>query len=192
MSRPNGLSFRMMSFVHETLYGLFRDPYEALSAAGLRPGQEVLEVGCGPGHFTIPAAKIVGEKGSVLALDVNPMAVAHVRQKIEAQHVTNARTMLANAAQTDLPDQSFDLIFIFGFVRPIGRTEAIWAEMHRLLKSDGTLAVEGRLQPPEELFRAAKRQRRIGQFNKVGLGSSSHAACQISQSQVIRIHDRDT
>jgi D-arabinose 1-dehydrogenase-like Zn-dependent alcohol dehydrogenase len=133
MSHPNRLSFRMMSFVHETLYGLFRDPYKALKAAGLEPGQKVLEVGCGPGHFTIPAAEIVGDKGSVLALDVNPLAVAH---------------------------------FIVGFVRPIGGTEAIWAEMHRLLKSDGTLAVEGRLQPPEEIFRPAKRQGRIGQFNK--------------------------
>jgi ubiquinone/menaquinone biosynthesis C-methylase UbiE len=167
VSRPNRLSFKMMSFVHETLYGLFRDPYKALKAAGLEPGQQVLEVGCGPGHFTIPAAKIVGDKGSVLALDVNPMAVAHVGQKIEVQHVTNARTMLANAAQTDLPDQSFDLIFIFGFVRPIGDKEAIWAEMHRLLKPDGTLSVEGRLRPPGELFRRARRQRRIGQFRKV-------------------------
>ena len=167
MSHANGLSFKMMSFIHETLYGLFRDPYKALKAAGLEPGQEVLEVGCGPGHFTIPAAEIVGAEGKVLALDVNPLAVAHVQQKIEAQHVTNARTMLANAAQTDLPDQSFDLIFVFGVARPIGGMEAIWAEMHRLLKPDGTLAVEGRLQPPAGIFRPVTRQGRMGQFNKV-------------------------
>ena len=167
MSRPNRLNFKMMSFVHETLYGLFRDPYKALNAAGLEPGQKVLEVGCGPGFFTIPAAKIVGEDGSVLTLDVNPLAVAHVQQKIEAQRVTNARTMLANAAQADLPDQGFDLIFVFGVAHPIGGMEAIWAEMHRLLKPDGTLSVEGRLRPPGELFRPARRQGRIGQFKKV-------------------------
>jgi len=67
MSRTNKLHFRMMSFVHETLYGLFRDPYKVLKAAGLEPGQRALEVGCGPGFFTIPAARIVGEEGSVLA-----------------------------------------------------------------------------------------------------------------------------
>jgi ubiquinone/menaquinone biosynthesis C-methylase UbiE len=167
MSHANVISFKMMSFMHETLYGLFRDPYKALKAAGLKPGQKVLEVGCGPGHFTIPAAEIVGGEGSVLALDVNPLAVAHVQQKIEAQHVTNAKTLLVDAAQTDLPDQSFDLIFVFGVARPIGGMEAIWAEMHRILKPDGTLAVEGRLQPPAELFRPAKRQGRIGQFSKV-------------------------
>jgi len=46
----------MMSFVHEDMYRVFRDPYKVLKAAGLKPGQEALEVGCGPGFFTIPAA----------------------------------------------------------------------------------------------------------------------------------------
>jgi ubiquinone/menaquinone biosynthesis C-methylase UbiE len=168
MSRANKMSFKMMSFVHETLYGLFRDPYKALNAAGLEPGQKVLEVGCGPGFFTIPAARIVGEAGSTLALDVNPLAVDHVRQKIDAAGMTNAKTTLANAAQTDLPDQSFDLIFLFGLARPIGNMEKMWIELHRHLKAEGTLSLEGRLRPPIELFHPMKRQGRISRFRKVG------------------------
>ena len=163
----NRMHFRMMSFVHETLYSLFRDPYKVLQAAGLEPGQEVLEIGCGPGFFTIPAARIVGEKGSVYALDVNPLAVERVQQKIEKAGVTNVRTVLADAAQTDLPDQSFDLIFLFGFARPIGDVENIWTELHRLLKPAGILSLEGRLAPSSELFYPVKRQGRISQFKNV-------------------------
>jgi len=137
MPRTNAWHFKAMSFVHETLYGLFRDPHRVLDAAGLEPGQDVLEVGCGPGFFTVPAARIVGEEGSVLALDVNPVAVEHVRQKVEEAGVTNARVMVADAARTELPDRSFDLAFVFGLARPIGDMAAIWAELNRLLRPHG-------------------------------------------------------
>jgi ubiquinone/menaquinone biosynthesis C-methylase UbiE len=168
MSRANWIHFKLMSFVHETLYGLFRDPYKALRAAGLEPGQRVLEVGCGPGFFTIPAARIVGEEGSVLAFDINPVAVEHVRRKIEQAGMANARVIVADAAKTDLPAESFDLVFVFGLARPIGDMERIWAELHRLLKPQGILSVEGRLRPPGELFQFVERQGRIARFRKVG------------------------
>jgi len=167
MSLSDRMHFRMMSLVHETLYGLFRDPYKVLNAAGLEPGQEVLEVGCGPGFFTIPAARIVGEEGSVHALDINPLAVERVQQKTEKEGVTNVEIILADVAQTGLPDQSFDVIFVFGFVRPIGNLENILTELHRLLKPAGILSVEGRLWPPNELFHPVKRPGRISQFRKV-------------------------
>jgi ubiquinone/menaquinone biosynthesis C-methylase UbiE len=168
MSITNKVHFKMMSLVHETLYGLFRDPYKALKAAGLEPDQKVLEVGCGPGFFTIPAARIVGEEGSVYALDVSPLAVERVRQKIEREGATNVKTILADAAQTGLPDQSFDLAFVFGFAHSIGGMENILIELHRLLKPEGILAIEGRSWPSNELFCPVKRQGRIAQFRKNG------------------------
>lgn len=168
MKRTSKMSFKIMSFVHETLYGIFRDPYKILNAAGLKTGQHVLEVGCGPGFFTIPAAEIVGEEGSVLALDINPLAVKCVQQKIEAEGIANSKVMLSNAAEMNLADQDFDLVFAFGFARPIGGMEAIWPKIYRLLKPSGVLSVEGRLHPPSDFFQPVKRQGRISQFSKVG------------------------
>ena len=81
MSIYDRAHFRMISFVHDTLYGLFVNPYRLLNAAGLKPGQKALEVGCGPGFFTILATKIVGEKGRVYVLNINPMAVETMRCK---------------------------------------------------------------------------------------------------------------
>jgi demethylmenaquinone methyltransferase/2-methoxy-6-polyprenyl-1,4-benzoquinol methylase len=167
VSLSDRIHFRMMSLVHQDLYRLFRDPYEVLNAAGLELGQEVLEVGCGPGFFTIPAARIVGEKGCVHALDVNPLAVAKVRRKIEGDGVTNVKAILADAAETGLPDESFDLVFLFGFGNPVGDMDGILTELHRLLKPAGTLSIEGRLEPSNALFGLVKRQGRISQFAKV-------------------------
>jgi ubiquinone/menaquinone biosynthesis C-methylase UbiE len=166
-STSNRMHFRMMSLVHETLYGLLRDPYKALRAAGIEPGQQVLEVGCGPGFFTIPAAEIVGEGGHVYALDINPLAVERVRQKIEEKGLTNVQAILADAAETGLPDQSFDLIFLFGFMRPIGDLRDILAELHRLLKPAGVLSVEGRLRISNRFFHLVGRQGRISQYKKI-------------------------
>ena len=168
MSLSDRVHFKMMSLVHETLYGLFRDPYKALNAAGLEPGQKVLEVGCGPGFFTVPAARIVGEKGSVCALDISPSAVKRVQQKIEKEGATNVKTILADAARTGLPDQSFDLIFVFGVAHSIGDMESILAELHRLLKPAGILAIEGASRISSKLFYPVERQGRISQFRKAG------------------------
>jgi ubiquinone/menaquinone biosynthesis C-methylase UbiE len=166
MTIGDRVSFRMMSFVHEDMYRVFRDPYKVLKAAGLRPGQEVLEVGCGPGFFTIPAAKIVGGEGRVDALDVNPLALEKVRKKLEQEGVSNVRTILADAGQTGLPDESFDLIFVFGLGRVIGGADRLMEELHRLIRPGGILSIEGRQRPPDGLFQPEKGEGRIARFRK--------------------------
>lgn len=125
-------------------------------------------MGCGPGFFTVPAATIVGDSGSLVALDVNPAAVEHVHQKIEASGLTNARVVCADAGGTDLPDRSFDLAFVFGLGHAVGGAERIWREIHRLLKPEGTLSIEGRLRPPTDLFRPVSRRGRIAVLKKTG------------------------
>ena len=170
MSLTDRVHFRMMSLVHETLYGVFRDPYKALQAAGLREGQCVLEVGCGPGFFTAPAASVVGTNGSVCALDISPSAVNRVRQKLADAGVTNAEAVLGDAAETGLPGSRFDLVFLFGFHPTAGvksgEIDRILREAHRVLKPEGILAVEGRLQPPPELFNRIAASGGITQYQR--------------------------
>ena len=161
------IRFKGIAFVHETLYGLFRDPYEPLKAAGIEEGQRVLEVGCGPGFFTLPAAEMLGEDGHVVSIDVSPTAVDHVKSKVEAAGTTNVDVLLRNAAHTDFAGQSFDLVFVFGLGHVVGDLREMWNELHRLLRPGGSLAVEGRLRPPESLFRASGGHGRIDCFSKM-------------------------
>jgi ubiquinone/menaquinone biosynthesis C-methylase UbiE len=92
--------------------------------------------------------------------------VEHVRQKVEQVDAGNVDVLLANAADTELPDASFDLAFVFGLGRVVGDMQAIWAELHRLLKPEGILSVEGQLRPPSGLFHPLERNGRIVQFGK--------------------------
>ena len=45
------------------------NPQKTLGLADLKPSQTVLEVGCGTGFFTIPAAQLIGDHGCLIALD---------------------------------------------------------------------------------------------------------------------------
>src|SRR6056297_2600060 len=121
MSVADRVSFTMMSFYHETLYGLFRDPYRVLESAGVSEGQQVLEVGCGPGFFTVPAAEIVGEKGSVHAIDISPVAVNHVKKKVIEYSVDNVTVLQVDADRTEFSQDQFDLVFVFGLARAKGK-----------------------------------------------------------------------
>jgi ubiquinone/menaquinone biosynthesis C-methylase UbiE len=100
-------AFRIISLMHDNpLLPIFRNPYKLLKAAGLKPGQKVLEVGCGPGFFTISAAKIVGKEGFIHTVDVHPLAIELVKEKIEREKLKNIKTILAKASNTGLPDRS--------------------------------------------------------------------------------------
>lgn len=72
----------MIRMVHDgRLMHLLVDPKRVLTGFGVERGQRVLEVGCDPGFYTVPAAEIVGASGHVYAYDTNPYAAAYVGRK---------------------------------------------------------------------------------------------------------------
>lgn len=136
-------AFRIISLMHDNpLLPYFRNPQRLLKAAGLKPGQKVLEVGCGPGFFTTPAARIVGKEGFVYAVDVHPLAIERVKEKIERGRIKNVKPILANASNTGLPDRSIDIAFLFGLRYIAGGLENVIPEIHRILKPGGVLSFE--------------------------------------------------
>ncbi|MBA7515545.1 2-methoxy-6-polyprenyl-1,4-benzoquinol methylase, mitochondrial [subsurface metagenome] len=116
---------------------IFRNPYKLLKVAGLKLGQKVMEAGCGPGFFTIPAAKIVGEEGFVYAVDVHPLAIEKVKEKTERGGIKNVTPILANASNTGLPDRSIDLALLFGLQYIADGLVNVISEIHRILKQGG-------------------------------------------------------
>ena len=139
----SGLAFWMISLMHDNpLLPLLKNPYSSLETAGLRQGQKVLEVGCGPGFFTIPAAKIVGTAGIVYAVDVNHRAIKRVEEKMRKYELSNIKPVLGNAANSGLPDSSIDLAFIFGLRYIAGGLSNLISEMCRILKTGGILSFE--------------------------------------------------
>jgi ubiquinone/menaquinone biosynthesis C-methylase UbiE len=133
----------MMGHIMESrLRYRFFGPVRILQASGIRPGQTVLEVGCGTGFFTLPAARLLGDQGSLVAMDVLPESVEAVTTKVQAAQLTNVRVVRGDALDTRLPAESYDAVLLFGVIpAPMLPLDRLLSEMHRVLKPGGLMAV---------------------------------------------------
>ena len=58
---------------------VFKPPRKVLEETTIKAGDTVLDFGCGPGSYSLAAARLVGEKGQVYSLDIHPMAIKSER-----------------------------------------------------------------------------------------------------------------
>ena len=117
-------------------------PKKTLQGANVRSGQTVLEVGCGTGFFTLLAAEMIGESGHLIAMDPLSGFVDRVTKKVHDSGLKNVEVIRQDALTTGLEAASIDLVLLFGVVPyPTLPLDQLLPEMHRVLKSDGTLAV---------------------------------------------------
>lgn len=132
-------SFLAMSFLIK-LGQLFADTNKSLQKSGVAEGQNVLDFACGPGYYTIPTAKIVGERGKVYALDIHPLAIKSVEKKVKKARLTNVTTILSGR-DTGLPDESVDIILLYDAFHLIQDKQALFKELYRIAKPEGILSI---------------------------------------------------
>ena len=135
---PN-IAFRAMSLYFALRHRL-EDVRKPLKQAGIKEGQTVLDFGCGPGHYAIAAAKMVGANGKVYALDIHPLAAQSVEKKAKKEGLPNITTIISDR-DTRLPDQSVDIALAYDMISMVEDKEALAKELHRVLKPNGILSV---------------------------------------------------
>jgi demethylmenaquinone methyltransferase/2-methoxy-6-polyprenyl-1,4-benzoquinol methylase len=129
-------------FLDNPIRKWFNDPIRKLKAAGIQSGMDVLEVGCGTGFFTIPAAEMVGDEGCLHAIDIHPIAIETLSRRIKETRLKNVIISKTNALETGLPSECYDLIILFGVIpAPVLPLKQLIPEMHRLLKPRKIMAV---------------------------------------------------
>ncbi|MGN6792530.1 MAG: class I SAM-dependent methyltransferase [Streptosporangiaceae bacterium] len=121
----------------------FWDRFGAATVARLplRAGHDVLDLCCGAGASAIPAARTVGPGGRVLGVDVARPLLELGRSKAADERLPNVEFHYADATNTGLPSGSFDaVVCVFG-VFFAADMSAFTAEMWRLVRPGGVLAV---------------------------------------------------
>lgn len=111
--------------------------YHARTA--LRPGEAVLDLGCGAGLDAILAAEAVGPAGRVLAVDYAAEMVALARANAEAAGATNIRVEQAPVEALPLPDATFDAAQANGVFNLSPEKSRAVREVWRVLRPGGRL-----------------------------------------------------
>jgi ubiquinone/menaquinone biosynthesis C-methylase UbiE len=135
----SGFSYRVMSFMFK-LRDIVRPRGNILKDAGIKPGFQVLDFGCGPGGYILPLAQMVGESGKIYALDMNPAAVLTVKSLAADHKLANVQTILSEGV-TGLPDGSIDVVLLYDLFHYLKKPDNILIELYRVLKPDGILSV---------------------------------------------------
>lgn len=120
-------------------FGIPFKPEKELNKLNIEEEWKILDYGCGIGSYTFPAANLVGEKGKIYALDKQPSAIKRVEEKARMERFRNIDTILSGG-NTGLPDESVDVILLYGVLPEIKSKESLLRELCRVLKPNGCLS----------------------------------------------------
>ncbi len=138
------LALKCNEMTPQLLYWETQKGIEFLDRVGLKKEYAVLDFGCRVGHYTIPAAKTVGSKGIVYAIDIQGDALAELEQKKQTHRLKNI-TIIKTMGQFVLPleDKSIEIVLLYDILHYLKKDDRklLYNEVSRILKQDGLLSV---------------------------------------------------
>ncbi len=89
----------------------WQDPENILTGIGLVPGMIFVDMGCGDGYFALPAARMVGPKGKVIAIDIDEDAIERLRQQAAEEGLRQLSAEVRAAEETIACKRCADVVF---------------------------------------------------------------------------------
>jgi len=125
---------------------------KTLERFGLAPGQIVLEVGPGPGYYSVAAARLVGPSGRLLCLDLQRGMLDILAGRLSEAGVSNAELVVADATALPLAGSCVDRAFLVTVLGEIPDQDGAVGELRRVLKEGGLLGFSESIGDPDIVF----------------------------------------
>ena len=112
-----------------------------LSSLELQPGDVAADIGAGTGYFALPMARLVGEEGRVLAVDIQPEMLAIIEQRMVAEEVFNIEMILATQSDPRLPAGEVDLVLMVDAYHEFSHPREVMENVVRSLSERGRVVL---------------------------------------------------
>ncbi len=137
-------------------------------AVGIREGMAVADIGAGTGLFMEPFAEMVGESGTLYAVDIAPPFVEHLQNRAQSLGLSQVEAVLCTERSVELASSSVDVAFICDVYHHFEYPMSTMATVYDALRPGGTLVVVDfekdpdirggwalqHIRDPKEVFRA--------------------------------------
>lgn len=138
-------------------------PSKVMEQLKLKPGMTVCDLGCGNGFYTLLMSKVVGEKGKVLAVDIQQEMLHLLDLRCKDAGVKNVVPVLSTIVDPKLPAGKVDLILMADVYHEFSHPEQMLAAMRKSLSEEGVIALleyreEDPRVPIKPLHKMSKRQ----------------------------------
>ncbi len=109
------------------------------SLGAIKPGETILDVGCGAGFDLIVASRMVGQDGRVCGIDLTPEMAEKAEINLNSYGVGNYDIRVAGAESIPYPDNTFDAVISNGVLNLSPLKEKCFREIYRVLRPGGRL-----------------------------------------------------
>ncbi|MBI5743992.1 MAG: methyltransferase domain-containing protein [Elusimicrobia bacterium] len=116
-------------------------PDETLVKAGIKPGDVILDVGCGMGYFAIPASRMVGPKGMIYAVDASGVMLAELRSRTAHEGIFNIQTSQTRQSKLEIPAAEYTLALLVNVLHEVEDRKAFLSALAAALKPGVKLSV---------------------------------------------------
>jgi len=136
-------------FIDNPVRRRIQPPAKVVDWMGIKDGMHVLEIGPGPGTFTIEASKRVGENGNVFAIDIQPSVISKLNSRLQRAGIANVIARVASAYELPFSNRTLDRVFMIAVFAEIPDRKKTLLEIKRVLRDDGLLAIGEFLLDPD-------------------------------------------
>jgi ubiquinone/menaquinone biosynthesis C-methylase UbiE len=124
----------------ETERRKWQNPEAVLKQIGLKPGLTFMDIGCGEGFFTFPAARSIGPGGRVYGLDLDEVSIEEIDKRAAAEGLDNLELRVGAAENTIFCQSCADIVFFGIVLHDFKDPGKVLQNARQMLKRGGKLA----------------------------------------------------